>query len=196
MTSLNMRSQIEITRDLGSLANPQQRQSQYPPLQPVHVTVAASQNTLQSEPNLLPKEPAPERVDRVFPTQNTMPLPRHALLQEATSSYNITSSPIDSSEDEEDLLDDFFEWEIAKARRDKYKGLWFNAKATVQDNMWRVEHLKAMSNPLSNEYQVGLRHGLPDGMMRNFRVEFRAFKEYYRSREQQAAVGLLGIAQG
>lgn len=90
------------------------------------------------------------------------------------------SSPIGLAEDEDDILEDFFVWKRVALKKQSAKDKLEEVRVIVEREMWTVDDLKEMSRPDSFLYQRAMQLGIPDGLARGFRADFRAFKPLWR----------------
>ena len=102
------------------------------------------------------------------------------------------SSPMASTRNEEEtILEGFFQWQIGNAQGERAKRRWRHAQDIVLDQAWTIDDLKAMSDPSSRLYQIAIDRGLPDGVTRNLKADLKTFKPFWRE-----AKGLLDVANG
>jgi len=91
----------------------------------------------------------------------------------------LQSSPYSHSESESEdgFIKAFLDWKIDSIQDGSKRDRWAKAKSIVIDNDWCIADLRQMSeidNPL---YTVALRHGITDGIARNFKREMKAFRK-------------------
>jgi hypothetical protein len=94
-----------------------------------------------------------------------------------------TSSPIDATEEDADVLEHFFNWKVGTTRNTDRKVKWDRARTIVFANDWSIDDLKRMEESASPMYERALKSGLSDGFARSFRTELRAFKSAIKALE-------------
>ena len=57
----------------------------------------------------------------------------------------------------------------------------------VEKEMWNVNDLKERFRPDSFVYQRAMQLGIPDGLARGLRADFRAFKPLWRQANQEGS---------
>lgn len=90
----------------------------------------------------------------------------------------------------------YWGWKKEKTRSPQMQQLLARARAIVEEQMWKIEHLKRMDNTSSTLYRQAFELGMPDGLVTGFKEDFRVFKRVYREHieaaKQLAAMGSAG----
>ena len=95
-----------------------------------------------------------------------------------------SSSPIDPTEDDYEILTAFFDWKINSLSNPDKRRRYERAKEVVLGNDWTIAELKQMEDGVSAMYQRAIQAGVSDGIARGFHTELRRFKEYHRRRRE------------
>jgi hypothetical protein len=90
------------------------------------------------------------------------------------------SSPIDPTDDDANIISDFFEWKLRRITNEKIKVLWQKAYSFIEENSWSLTDMKAMSDVQSSLYQTARDGGIVDGIVRNMRTEMAKYKALVR----------------
>jgi hypothetical protein len=121
------------------------------------------QNHLQNHPQNLVSQPPSETI-------------------EPTIRSRISSSLIASSHTEvEQVMDDYWIWKTLATTYPSRKVGLAAARELIEKEMWTIEHLKQMSDTLSESYKQAVSKGLPSGLAASFKEDFREFKQVYRT---------------
>lgn len=108
-----------------------------------------------------------------------------------------SSSPIDVEDEDAQIIETFFNWEIDNTKHPERRDKWRQAKEIVTDNDWSVKDMKQMEDGTSAMYKRAIDAGISDGFTRGFRAELRRFKKLYRqARNESRAAGTLGQMGG
>lgn len=135
---------------------PSVQQTQYPPTPPP------------------PPPPAP------IPARQASPSLTHPA-STATSAPAVISSPIDSgNEDEEEVINRFFEWKLGRTKKEVTRAKVREALQIISEQCWNSKDLKEMSRISTPIYQTAVQKGIPEGMVRGFISELKLFKEEWR----------------
>lgn len=86
------------------------------------------------------------------------------------------SSPVGLLEEEEEIIDQFFNWKTNKAPRQAVKIA--EVRRLVEAQMWSIDNLKEMADSTSTIYLIALQLGVPDGMARAFKEDLKVFKAH------------------
>lgn len=87
-----------------------------------------------------------------------------------------SSSPIDPSEEDFDILTRFFSWKINNTRHEERRARWEHAKTVTLSNDWSIDELRQMEDGNSAAYQRAIKAGISDGIARGFKSELHKFK--------------------
>jgi hypothetical protein len=94
-----------------------------------------------------------------------------------------TSSPIDTAEEDANILTSFFIWKLQSTRNVARYVKWEKARDIIMENDWSIRDLQAMEDGTSAMYNRAIQAGISDGFARGFREELHGFKEVYRRQQ-------------
>ncbi|KAF1816605.1 hypothetical protein P152DRAFT_129658 [Eremomyces bilateralis CBS 781.70] len=100
--------------------------------------------------------------------------PRQASV--APISQSAPSSPINTDEDDIEIVIKFFDWKIRNTQSEIRQDKLMRAKETIVQNDWTLDDMKTMSDPDTRLYSLALAKGITDGMARQFKSDLRLFK--------------------
>lgn len=96
------------------------------------------------------------------------------------------SSPIGNPEDEDDILDAFWQWKKEGTKRADRKVQYGQIQAKITHEGWGIDDIKSMEDISSHIYKQAIDARLPDGIIRKLSRELRTFKTYWREQYQHA----------
>ena len=197
-------AEISLMKDLGntigSSARSQQQQHVQQPSIPYGVSSPfpysaygpqygpPQHHTYYQPPQLPPQHQ--QYQSTVSPSRDTPPHQPHPPTPPVPS-----SSPIAPEDEEEQFMNDYWDWKIRSTNSEQKKQVFMRAKMLVEDRVWTKEQLKAMHITSSDEYKRAVEVGLPDGLAAGFKKDFVRFKKNHRE-EYQTARQLAGLGQG
>ena len=123
----------------------------------------------------LPRQPPPRR-----PSQNPPQTARFPASTTSNSGDPRSSSPVAPLDEEDEMIDKFWEMKIAKApprHREKLR----QAREKIDDEMWSSTALQKMSDPSSELFKRAAAKGIPEGLLLSLRPELHDYKEVYRT---------------
>jgi hypothetical protein len=127
---------------------------------------------------------APAPVLAPAPAPAIVPAPAPATVSTkayAMPSNHLSSSPIANPSEDEDVMDDYWNWKMLNTRNPDRRATLALARRLIDQDMWTIDHLKLMSDTPSSTYRNAVAKGLPSGLAAGFRADFRAFKDIYRT---------------
>ncbi len=137
------------------------------------------------------QNPVPQQFAQIQqPLSHASPLPGPAIAPRQAQPQQ-PSSPI--ADNEEEILQDFFTWKIELYNDPAKRRRIADIKAIVLEEMWTLDHLKKMSDPIKAYYTQGRTAGIPYSILLAFNDDIHKFKQYYRTTLAPArALGHLG----
>ena len=143
------------------------------PVYTPHPPLPSTPPYTQWQPSLPAQQPQPQ------PQLPPLPPPvQHPPLQHPPSLPR--SSPIGPPEEEEAILQHFFEWKMENTRSERTRQRLQDVADTVQAEMWCMNDLISMADPSCALYQLARQLGVPDGLARGFKADLKEFKPRYR----------------
>jgi len=107
------------------------------------------------------------------------------------------SSPVDPTEDDFDLVEQFFAWLIDQQKTLTRQSSFKEVREVAIANYWTVNDLKEMGSPRSHLYKLATEtHHLPDGIVRSLRRYLTLFKPAFRQRKVAGALLDLQVGLG
>ena len=118
-------------------------------------------------------QPYPQQLPQQLPQPIATPASLTPISAPPRTAPARSSSPIDTPQEEGNVLDGFFEWKIQWVVKPAWNAQVAEVRRIVEREMWTTEHLKGISDPSSSIYNTEITKGIPDGMARSFKEELR-----------------------
>ncbi|KAL9615804.1 MAG: hypothetical protein Q9160_009246 [Pyrenula sp. 1 TL-2023] len=166
--------EMSLFRSIGDQMNRLNAQEYLPPQQ--HQYYSAPSPLPPPPPSAAAANPPISRSQSVAP-----PDPQSHSAGASAEQNSPRSSPLAGPEQEQQCIQDFFEWKLNRASRALHQELIEKAFSIVDNNMWGLEDLRGMEEGKSAAYKIAIQQGMPDGIARSFRRELRLFKPDYRA---------------
>lgn len=184
---LEMRLAESMSDSIERMASRQEQRRPPPSYPPIYHESAYTSSSIQ--PSQQGYHPSASYANSFHP-QPTQPtqLPRtHSPVSQLSSARS--SSPIDVSDEEYKVVEEFFEWKKTQTHKATWKDKIAEVQRIADTNMWTVKHLKVIEDPLSQMYRIAIQMGVSDTLARGFRKDLKDFKSQWRQAKALMTLG-------
>jgi len=94
--------------------------------------------------------------------------------------------------EERHIITDFWTWRMTSTDDSEERQILLNAKATITQQMWKLNDYKELSIPSFDTHKQAMRLGVPHGLTKNMAVDLHTFKIVYRT-QYKPGRDLLGL---
>lgn len=127
-----------------------------------------------------------------LPTQPPTQPPAPEASRQRPSPPPSSSSPIGEPMEERHIITDFWTWRMTSTDDPEERQILLNAKATITQQMWKLNDYKELSIPSSDTHKQAMRLGVPHGLTKNMAADLHTFKTVYRT-QYKPGRELLGL---